>query len=129
LPFGSGAGVLYNYGDLQFKNQTNKTFYLKTCLDSEFLLGTIFCINKEFELSYKIIEKDHLIYKKDKIWYRSNKIYRLTRQKHGGKVLYQELITKNNSPILYEMNPEKAGEINEFYNQKEKRMLAKLNYN
>jgi hypothetical protein len=26
LPFGSGAGVLYNYGDLQFKNNTEYTF-------------------------------------------------------------------------------------------------------
>jgi vancomycin resistance protein VanW len=133
LPFGSGAGVLYNYGDLQFKNNTKNTFYLKTWRDQEFLYGELCCLGHDFPLSYKIYEKNHKIYQKNENgivrWYRKNEILRITRQKQGGRVILQELITKNNSPILYDMSVEKAKEINQFYKEKEINFLQSFNPN
>jgi len=120
LPFGSGAGVLYNYGDLQFENQTKDSFYLKIWLDETFLHGEIHTINKEFELTYKIIERNHSFYAKNDKVYRTNKIFRLTRQKLGGKLLKEELITENDSEVLYPITTEKILELNNFYQEKEK---------
>jgi vancomycin resistance protein VanW len=121
LPFGSGAGVLYNYGDLQFANKTENSFYLKVCLDDKFLHGEIYTINQELEITYKIIEREHFFYKQEdenKI-YRTNKIYRLTRQKLGGRLLKEELITYNNSEVLYEIDEEKMAQLNTFYKLKQ----------
>ncbi len=129
LPFGSGAGVLYNYGDLQFQNQTENSFYLKVWLDGEFLYGEIFTLDKDFSFSYKIYEMGHLFYKNENSWYRKNKIFRLTREKQGGKVIKQELITANDSQVLYEISHEKADELNQFYEQKEIEFFKSLNLN
>jgi vancomycin resistance protein VanW len=120
LPFGSGAGVLYNYGDLQFENQTKHTFYLKTWVDKTFLHGEIYTIDSDFPLTYKIIERDHKFYTKNNKVYRTNKIFRLTRERMGGKLVEEELITNNDSDVLYEITEEKIFELNAFYEEKEK---------
>jgi vancomycin resistance protein VanW len=120
LPFGSGAGVLYNYGDLQFENKTNSTFYLKTYLDKEFLYGEIFLVGKEFDLTYKIIERDHLFYfNEDEKLFRKNKIFRIIKKRIGGKFVKEELITVNNSKVLYQMTEQKILELNNFYAKKQ----------
>jgi len=119
LPFGSGAGVMYNYGDLQFENNTNFTFLLQTWVDETNLYGQISTLNQDFDLTYKIIERDHLFYENSGQIFRKNKIFRLTRQKLGGKLIEESLITENNSPVLYDITKEKMQEWNEFYHQKQ----------
>jgi vancomycin resistance protein VanW len=42
LPFGSKAGVMYNYQDLQFRNTTDTTFSFKPYMDEKFLHGTLY---------------------------------------------------------------------------------------
>ena len=119
LPFGSGAGVLYNYGDLQFCNSTKYTFYLKTWVDDTYLHGEIYSLNQEFPNTYKIIERDHLFYKIDSQIYRKNKIFRITREKQGGKKISEELMTINNSKVLYNISDEQMVEKNSFYREKQ----------
>jgi vancomycin resistance protein VanW len=104
LPFGSGSGVLYNYGDLQFKNNTNYTFTLKVWLDQDFLRGELWS-DQVFDNTYTITEEDHYFYynSQEKAVYRTNKLYKIRMQRQGGKILDKELITHNDSKVLYEV--------------------------
>jgi vancomycin resistance protein VanW len=112
LPFGSGAGVFYNYGDLQFANLTKLDITIKTWLDEEFLHGEIYS-NKPFDKTYKIKEKEHYFYEKDGQTYRTNKLYRVVMLRQGGIKLAEELVTKNNSRVLYKVEEERIrGKIN-----------------
>ena len=106
LPFGSGAGVLYNYGDLQFQNNTDYTFTLKIWLDDEFMHGEIWT-DRECDLTYKVVEKDHYFYsnlKDNNNVYRTNKLYKTVMKRQGGVFLRDELITVNNSKVLYSVD-------------------------
>ncbi len=57
-PFGSGATCSYNYLDLQFKNETDRTFQLNLEVTGTHLVGRIFS-DVPTLLRYKIYEKDH----------------------------------------------------------------------
>lgn len=106
LPFGTGAGVLYNYGDLQFLNTTHQRLLIKTWLDDKNLYGEIWS-EDFFDKTYSIVEKDHKFYKSelDGNIYRTNKIYRTTMLRLGGIKVKEELITVNDSRVLYEVDP------------------------
>ncbi|GAB4148659.1 MAG: VanW family protein [Patescibacteria group bacterium] len=106
LPFGSGASVFYNYIDLQIKNTTSQNIILHTSLDDAFLHGSIW-MDDVHPFSYSVKEEEHYFYKKGDQVYRTNKLYKVTRQEPGGIEIAKELITHNDSKVLYEVEPEK----------------------
>jgi len=57
-PFGSGATCVYNYRDLQIRNDTNETYQFKISVDDEYLIGELLSDKPKY-FSYKIYEKDH----------------------------------------------------------------------
>jgi vancomycin resistance protein VanW len=126
LPFGNGAGGLYNYGDLQFYNDTNYTFVLKTWIDENYLHEEVYSLNVEYLFVYKIFEREYLFYKIEDLIYRKNKIFRIKRQKQGGKLLNKELITINDSKVLYQLTYIKIVELNSFYKDKESYSKLKI---
>jgi vancomycin resistance protein VanW len=104
LPFGSGASVFYNYIDLQVKNPTPYNLILKIYVDDIFLHGEMWS-DEKIPFSYTVREEDHYFYKKEDQVYRTNKLYKITRQEPGGKEIKKELITYNDSKVLYEVEP------------------------
>lgn len=96
IPFGSGAGVLYNYFDLQYINNTDETYTLNVYLTDKHLKGEIWS-NREQKIKYSIDEKDHRFYKLDDEIFRENKLYKLSIDKDTGNVVSNELIKHNNS--------------------------------
>lgn len=102
LPFGSGATVFYNYRDYQFKNNTNHTFQINLWITNKCLEGEL-RIDTELDYVYHIIEKDHQFLKVNNQFFRKNEIWREKLLKfQGGKVVDNELITKNFARVTYQ---------------------------
>lgn len=101
LPFGSGATIFYNYLDYQFTNNTKDTYQLNLWFSEKCLEGEL-RIDKELDIAYHVIEKEHKFLKIDNVFYRKNEIWREKILKfQGGKVIDEELITKNFARVTY----------------------------
>ena len=101
LPFGSGATIFYNYLDYQFTNNTKDTYQINLWFSEKCLEGEL-RIDKELDIAYHVIEKEHKFLKKDNVFYRKNEIWREKILKfQGGKVIDEELITKNFARVTY----------------------------
>ena len=103
LPFGSGAGVFYNYIDLRFHNPSDLTFQIKVWLTENHLKGAIFS-DKEAPFSYHVFEKNHRFIHKDGKNYRENEIWREIIDRKTGNKLNEELLVKNFAEVKYELN-------------------------
>lgn len=103
LPFGSGASVFYNYVDLQLRNDTSSTFYLKVWLDDVSLHGEL-RTSHEPQYTYKILEEDYRFYRREGQVYRTNKLYQIKVDRRTGNTLDKHLVTFNDSRVLYSVS-------------------------
>lgn len=103
LPFGSGAGVFYNYIDLRFINPTEFTFQIKLWLTENHLKGSILS-NEELPYSYHVFEKNHRFIQKDGKNFRENEIWREIIDRRTGNKIDEEILVKNFSEVKYELN-------------------------
>jgi len=102
LPFGSGAGVFYNYVDLRFYNPTEQSFQIKVWVTDKHLKGTIYS-DEEVPYSYHIEERNHRFLQKDGKNYRQNEIWRKTYDKKTGRMISEELLIKNFAEVKYDI--------------------------
>lgn len=100
IPFGSGAGVMFNYVDLQYKNNTNETYTLSLCLTNTHLKGYIYSDTLQ-TAKVKVSEEDHRFYKEHDVVFRENKLYKEIIDKHTGNIIGRTLIRHNKSKVLY----------------------------
>lgn len=103
LPFGSGAGVFYNYIDLRFFNPTENTFQVRLWLSDRHLKGAIMA-EKEPDFSYHVFEKNHRFLRDGDTNYRENEIWREVIDRRTGNKVGEELIVRNFSEIKYELD-------------------------
>lgn len=103
LPFGSGAGVFYNYIDLRFYNPTDFTFQIKLFITENHLKGAIYS-DKETQFSYHVFEKNHRFLQKDGKNYRENEIWREMIDRKTGNKIREEMLVKNFAEVKYELN-------------------------
>ncbi len=103
LPFGSGAGVFYNYIDLRFFNPTEITFQIRLWLTDDHLKGAIFS-DSETEFSYHVFERDHRFMVDDGRNFRENEIWREVIDRRTGNRVAEEMLIKNRSEVKYELN-------------------------
>lgn len=99
LPFGSGATCVYNYRDLQFCNDTDKTFQLIIYMDELNLCGEIRS-SAPIEEKYEVYEKNHRI--THEFWggyIRRNEIFKCIYYTNGCKV--EELVTENDVSAFF----------------------------
>jgi vancomycin resistance protein VanW len=103
LPFGSGAGVFYNYIDLRFFNPTDITFQIKLWLTPDHLKGAIYS-DPETPYSYHVLEKNHRFLNEDGKNFRQNEIWRETIDRRTGNHLLEEMLVKNFAEVKYELS-------------------------
>ncbi len=108
LPFGSGAGVFYNYIDLRFYNPTDLTFQIKLWITDDHIKGAIYS-DRETPYSYHVFEKNHRFIKEDGKNFRENEIWRSLTDRRTGNHVAEEMLVKNHAEVKYELNFE-AGE-------------------
>lgn len=100
LPFGSGAGVFYNYVDLRFRNPTDRTFQLRVWLTEEHLRGRIAC-DRELPSSYRIQEREHRFVRKRGRVFRTNELWRRVVDRKTGDTTATELLMRNFAEVKY----------------------------
>lgn len=103
LPFGSGAGVFYNYIDLRFFNPTDLTFQIRLWLTGEHLKGAIYS-DREMQHSYHVFEKNHRFLQENGKNFRENEIWREVVDRRTGNRVAEEMIVKNFAEVKYELN-------------------------
>lgn len=103
LPFGSGAGVFFNYIDLRFYNPTNQTFQIRLWLTENHFKGAIYT-DQELTESFHVFEKEHRFLKNNGKNYRQNEIWREVIDKRTGNRIREELLGKNFAEVKYELN-------------------------
>lgn len=103
LPFGSGAGVFYNYVDLRFFNPTDLSLQIKLWLTDEHLKGAIYS-DREMPHSYHVIEKYHKFSTENGRNFRENEMWREVIDRRTGNRLMEEMIVKNHAEVKYELN-------------------------
>ncbi|MEK7855095.1 MAG: VanW family protein [Acidobacteriota bacterium] len=103
LPFGSGAGVFYNYIDLRFFNPTEMTFQIKLWLTAQHLKGAILS-DQETPHSYHVFEKNHRFLQRDGGNFRENEIWREVVDRRTGNRIGEEMLVKNFAEVKYELN-------------------------
>jgi vancomycin resistance protein VanW len=105
LPFGSGAGVFYNYIDLRFYNPTDLTFQIKVWLTENHLKGAIFS-DRQTPHTYHVFERNHRFLQNGGKTYRENEIWREIVDRRSGNKLTEELLVKNSAEVKYDLNVE-----------------------
>lgn len=103
LPFGSGAGVFYNYIDLRFFNPTEFTFQIKVWLTDEHLKGSI-TSDRETPFAYHVIEKDHRFTREGGRTFRENTIWREVIDRRTGNRVDEEMLVRNHAEVKYELS-------------------------
>ena len=110
LPFGSGAGVFYNYIDLRFYNPTDLTYQIRLWLTDEHLKGAVYS-DRETPYSYHVVEKNHRFLTENGKNFRENEIWREVVDRRTGNRVAEEMLVKNHAEVKYELSFA-AGECN-----------------
>ncbi|MCP4163358.1 MAG: VanW family protein [Deltaproteobacteria bacterium] len=101
LPFASGATVMYNYKDFQFKNCTPYKVQLNFWLDKKCINGEIRA-SELFKYSYSVYEEKHFFEKVNGNYFRSNQLWRRVIDKeNGGMTIDHEYIVTNYAEVKY----------------------------
>lgn len=103
LPFGSGAGVFYNYIDLRFYNPTENTFQIKLFLTDKHLKGGIYS-SDETVYAYHVFEKNHRFIRENDKNFRANEIWRAAVDRRTGERVSEEMLIENHAEVKYELN-------------------------
>ena len=100
-PFGSGATIVYNYVDLQIKNNTPYQYQLKVWVGEQDLEGEWRC-DQPHPYQYQIYESDHLI--KQEWWggYMRHNVIRRRIFDTDYNEISDELVTENHAIMMYE---------------------------
>lgn len=103
LPFGSGAGVFYNYIDLRFFNPTDLTFQIRLWLTDDHLKGAVYS-DSETPYSYHVFEKNHRFMSANGKNFRENEIWREMIDRRTGNRAAEEMLVKNHAEVKYELS-------------------------
>lgn len=100
LPFGSGAGIFYNYVDLRFHNPTDQPFQIRVWLTKQHLKGAIYT-DPNWLYTYHVFERNHRFIQQENRIYRSNEIWRSRIDKRTGNHLDEERLIANLAEVKY----------------------------
>jgi vancomycin resistance protein VanW len=100
LPFGSGAGIFYNYVDLRLHNPHKVTFGLEVWLTEQHIKGRLAC-QSEWPFTYKVEEREHRFFRRDEKIYRANELWRRSIDRRTGQTSGEELLMSNCAEVKY----------------------------
>lgn len=105
LPFGSGATVMYNFIDLQARNDTSFPIQIRISLTESQLVGQL-RTTTPLGVKYHVYEKEHFFIHAHGVheYYRHNEIWRDSIE--NGIVTNTRKITHNLAPVLYTVTPQ-----------------------
>lgn len=100
LPWGVGCSIVYNYVDLQFRNDTDQTFQLRVDVGDRYLEGEILADVACAE-SYRVFAKDERFLRVGADYFRRNEIWRTVIDRRTGAPVRDELVRENVALVKY----------------------------
>lgn len=102
LPWGVGCSIVYNYVDLVFRNDTDRTFQFLTRVGERYLEGELRC-DEPLPESYKVAAQDEQFIKRGDDLFRRNEIWRRVIDRRTGHTVRRELVKRNCARIVYSL--------------------------
>ncbi|WP_433017515.1 VanW family protein [Kribbella sp. CA-294648] len=100
LPWGVGCSIVYNYVDLQFRNDTDQTFQLRVGVGERYLEGEILA-ERPTSTSYRVFARGERFLRAGTQHFRRNEIWRTTIDRGTGSPVGDELIRENVALVKY----------------------------
>ncbi|MGI8701678.1 MAG: VanW family protein [Nocardioidaceae bacterium] len=100
LPWGTGCSIVYNYVDLQFRNDTASTFQLRVSVGAKYLEGELRASDAQ-TTSYKVYSQNERFYRLGGEYFRANQIWRTVIDRRTGNRLGEELVRSNCALVKY----------------------------
>ncbi|WP_203589754.1 VanW family protein [Streptomyces sp. SID13031] len=100
LPWGVGCSIVYNYVDLQFRNDTDQTFQLRVGVGERYLEGEILA-EQPTRSSYRVFARGERFLLAGSEYFRRNEIWRTVIDRRTGSRLEDELIRENVALVKY----------------------------
>src|SRR5690349_9443182 len=100
LPWGVGCSIVYNYVDLVVRNDTDRTFQVRTWVEEPRLRGELRS-DRTAEVDYRVEARDEAFLRYDGRVFRKNEIWRTVEAPGSGEVLVEELVRSNCALVKY----------------------------
>jgi vancomycin resistance protein VanW len=100
LPWGVGCSIVYNYVDLQVRNDTDTTFQVRTRVGDRYLEGRLLA-DGEMTYSYKVYAVSEGFFRIGDEVFRRNEIWRSVVDRRTGNRVGEELVKKNCALVKY----------------------------
>ena len=100
LPWGSGCSIVYNYVDLQLRNDTDSTFQLRVQVGERYLEGRLLA-DREQQRSYHVEARHERFYRLRGRHFRANELWRRVVDRRTGRALGEELVRRNCALVTY----------------------------
>ncbi len=100
LPWGTGCSIVYNYVDLQVRNDTDSTFQLRVGVGDRYLEGELRA-DREQESSYKVFARNERFYHLGEEYFRANEIWRTLIDRRTGNATGEERLRHNCALVKY----------------------------
>ena len=100
LPWGVGCSIVYNYVDLQFRNDTDQTFQLRVGVGERYLEGEILA-ERPTSSSYRVFARGERFLRAGTEHFRRNEIWRTVIDRRTGSPVADELIRENVALVKY----------------------------
>ncbi len=100
LPWGTGCSIVYNYVDLQFRNDSESTFQLNVSVGERYLEGELRA-DRQHLRSYKVYGDNERFYRLGEEHFRTNEIWRSVIDRRTGNRVTEELVRRNCALVKY----------------------------
>jgi vancomycin resistance protein VanW len=100
LPWGVGCSIVYNYVDLQFRNDTDQTFQLRVGVGDRYLEGEILA-EQPTSSSYRVFARGERFLRAGTEYFRRNEIWRTVIDRRTGSPVEDQLIRENVALVKY----------------------------
>ena len=100
LPWGTGCSIVYNYVDLQVRNDTESTFQLRVGVGERYLEGELRADRPQAQ-SYKVYAQNERFYRMGGEHFRANQIWRSVIDRRTGNRLGEQLVRSNCALVKY----------------------------
>ena len=100
VPWGTGCTIVYNYVDLQVRNDTDSTFQLRVSVSDRFLEGDLRA-DRAQPLTYHVYAANERFYRLGSDLFRANQIWRTVTDSRTGERLGEELVRSNCALVKY----------------------------
>jgi vancomycin resistance protein VanW len=100
LPWGTGCSIVYNYVDLQFRNDTDCTYQLLVGVGDRYLEGELRA-DRPQEHSYRVEARSEKFYQLGGDYFRANEIWRRLIDRRTGNQVGEQLVRSNCALVKY----------------------------